>query len=404
MIRPNITGRTKETLTLSDFDFSRIPSKSFLKGTNAAGLEKIRQRWSHSSEIFSLKSSKFKATNVEWMRAFRSHVLIDDYGAGVARQFNDDLMTLFSDDNTLSEKQSAIAAIITYGLDLYHAIYDAPEGTTRYWGVGATQHSGKFLPPVFFAALAKNIIYSNNLSTVSSHVHDSVNHGPEELAQIHDGINFPVWGDTPAYQGKNFQGGYWGALKKSQCYDGATGVCCADDPNDAYPCPGAKTQADPNGYIDGPPNIPGSNYMVTSLGVMRSFAAVMYLMPEVKRIVNYPQLLVYVDRLHNYGLKTKDDKCVTPDARELDSCSPWDNTGCAYYGVTWGPIDPNNPDSHCITTPTPPYTKVGRFTELDGTKIEAYYTSRQVEDNWELIHSAISKPYNLRILDVAYSY
>ena len=404
MIRPNITGEIKEFLTLSDFDFSRLPAKKYLTGTDAAGYEAMRQRWSHSTEIFGIVPDRLFSYS-EGGRAFRSHILIDDYGGGMARQWNDDMMVLFSDDNTLPEKQAALAAMLSFGLDLYHDMYDRPSGVTRYWGQGATQHPGRFLPAVFMAALLKDTAYASNLKTVGPSVNGSKQDiiGPHELGQVHDGSIGPVWGDFINRTGVNYLGAYWVNLHVSQCYDGASGNC-----NTNY---GKKTQLDPHGYIDGPANRPGSGYMPLSLGLQRSMVATMFLMPEICEIINYDLLIEYVDRIENYGLRTANDPCVTPDTREdPDTCDAYRNKNCQYYGVTWGPVDPTDMDSDCIKTPTPPYTKVGRFTELDGTAVHASYTSFQVERNWSTIRgtndscrasqpSGISAPSSLRAID-----
>jgi hypothetical protein len=371
-IRPNITGETKVLLTFSDFDLSRLPAKNYLSGTDSNGLEAIRQRWSHSTEIFGLKAP---ATFSEGGRAFRSHILIDDYGGGMATTWNSDMVTLFSSENKLEEKKPALASMISFGLDLYHGMYDIPEGVTRHWGRGATQAPGKFLPAVFMAALKIEPTYSNRLKTVGPNLKKE-NYGPHELGQVIQGKDFPVWGDfIHSYSGGRYQGAYWGSLLKSQCFDGASGVC-----NTAI---GKKTQLDPYGYIDGPPNKPGSNYMGLSLGIQRSMVGIMFMMPEILETVNYPPLIRYVDRLHQYGLKTANDPCVTPDSREdVQVCDTYRNTNCKYYGITWGPENIEDINSACIKVATPPFTKVGRFTELDGQAVKARYTSRQVEDNW----------------------
>ncbi len=379
VIRPNITGDTKEMLTFSDFDFTRIPAESFLTGADIAGYENIRRRWSHSTEIFGLMNASGTGYS-EGGRAFRSHTLIDDYGGGMASVWNGNMMNIFSDENSFEEKKAALAAMLSYGLDLYHAMYDAPNGVIRSWGTGATQHPGRFLPAVFLAALMNDQSYANNLKTVSSHIHDTTYMGPPELAQLHDSVNGPVWGDIPGLTGKYFQGSYWANLMSSQCYDGATGTC-----NSAI---GSKTMYDPYGYIDGPPNKPGTSYMLSSLGIQKSFMASMCLMPEIRAIVNYPNLITYIDRINNYGLKTANDPCVTPDSREdFENCDAYRNTGCLYYGVTWGPVDINDQNSDCIKTPTPPYNKVGRFTDLDGNPITPSYVVWPVENNWEEIRS-----------------
>ena len=379
VIRPNITGETKELLTFSDFDFTRLPSYDFLTGLDATGYETIRRRWSHSTEIFGIKTVTGGFS--EGGRAFRAHTQIDDYGGGMAVAWNNDMMNLFSDDNSFEEKKVALSGMLAFGLDIYHTMYNVPDGLIRYWGQGATQSPGKFLPPVFLAALLRDETKANNLKNIGPSVNNIMDDlGPHELGQVHAGKNFPVWGDFTDFTGVNYMGAYWGSLLASQCYDGATGVCNVGI--------GKKTQLDPHGYIDGPPNRPGSNYMSSSLGVQRSFMASMLLMPRIREIVNYPHLITYVDRMNDYGLKTADDPCVTPDSREnLETCDAYRNTGCLYYGVTWGPVNPADMNSDCIKTPTPPYNKIGRFTELDGTHIGMTYTSGQVESNWDTIRA-----------------
>ena len=375
VIRPNITGETKELLTFSDFDFTRLPSYDFLTGLDATGYETIRRRWSHSTEIFGLGSSlNGNSGYSEGGRAFRAHTQIDDYGGGVAVAWNNNMMNLFSDSNALEEKMPAISAMLAYGLDIYHSIYDSPLETSRTWLTGATQHPGKLLPPVFLSALAKNRSYADNLKTVSQHVHDPGKMGPPELAQVVTGKNDYLWGDIPNLSGIYFQGSYWANLFASQCYDGASGTC--------NPSLGSKTMFDPYGYIDGPPNKPGTSYIGSSFGIQKAFVAIMILMPEIIEIINYPQLITYVDRILNEGIKTDNDPCVTPDSREnLETCDAYRNTGCLYYGVTWGPITISDVNSDCITTPTPPYNKAGRFTSLHGTPLGHNYTSGQVESN-----------------------
>lgn len=375
-IRPNITGDTKSLLDWDDFDLTKIPSESFLTGTDSAGLEAIRLRWSHSTEIFALIPSSGQGYS-EGGRAFRSHILIDDYGGGTAATWYNDLMRLFSDDNTIEEKKPAIAAMLSYGMDLYNAIHN-DSTYVRYWGTGATQHPGKFLPAVLFAALSKTNSDDSDLRSTASHVHDTYYHGPLELAQIHDGTSGPVWGDVPNLTGIYYQGSYWGNLLNSQCYDDAPGEC--------NPALGAKNMLDPYGYIDGPPNQPGTSYFVSSLGVQKSFVATMFLMPDICRIVNYPDIVEYVDRVMASGIISAPDPCVTPDSREdFENCDPYRNQGCDYYGVTWGAVTPSDPASDCITTVTPGYTKQGRFASLHGTAIYPYYTSAQVEANWAAI-------------------
>ena len=384
-IRPNITGKSKELLTLADFDLTRLPKKSFLSGANSTGLASITRRWSHSIETMGLHSSANAYNGYsEGGRAFRSHAVVGEYGAKTAVAYSSDLMAIFSDDNTDQEKKAPVAAMLTYGLDLYHAIYDAPDGIVRDWGSGATQHVGKFMPVVFLAALAKDAKYANNVKTASSHLWDRRYSGPSELAQVLPGANGLVWGDIQPHLGAvNYHGAYWDSLMKAHCYDDSTIACDSNA--------GAnRTMLDPYGFIDGPPVAPGEYYMQSSLGVQRAMVASMFLMPEVCDIINYDALVQYVDRTIHHGKQTGNDPCVTPDSREnFATCDPYRNTGCVYYGVTWGPQNPTERNSGCITIPTPPYTKAGRYSRLDGDPIGTAYTTGQVEANWVEIRGTV---------------
>lgn len=378
VLRPNMTGESKVMLNLSDFDFTRLPEKSYLTGTTVADYEEIRQKWSHNTEIFGVHYDVSSGYS-EGGRAFRAATIVDDYGASVSVDFTNDLMKLFSDDDPLVEKQAALAAMLTYGLDLYHDVQNQPVDTTRYWGQGATQSAGKYMPAVLMASLLTDTTYSTVLKGVGVGVGSTgTDIGPHELGQVNEGNIRPVWGDRGTLSGTSYNGAYWGALINGRCYDGAIGTCVTAQ--------GSKVQKDPHGYIDGPQARPGVEYMATSLGPQRAFLAVMYMIPEVCETVNYSRLNTYVLELEGYGLHTADDPCVTPDTREdLDVCTPYTNSDCVYYGVTWGPVDPTDEDSDCIKVATPPYTKVGRFTELDGDPVSIGYPTTQVEANWDAI-------------------
>lgn len=399
MIRPNISGKTKTFLTLDDFDFSRLPNSAVLKGTDAAGLEKIRQRWSHSTEAFGLRTyvdGVGRGPYSEGGRAFRAGILYPDYGSAMAQAFNVDLMTIFSDDNTFEEKRKALAAMLAYGLDIYHARYDAPDGRIRGWVSGAGQSNGKFLPPVILAALLKDPAYANVLRTVGPNTHaaNEADRGPAELRQIHTrchdydgngcdaGEVVHIWGDEPNLSGSLFEGAYWGSMLKSQCFDGAA-------PEGTWPgyekCNisfGAKTQVDPYGYIDGPPNLSGSAYMTITAGIQRAIVASMFLMPEVCSIVNAPELVSYVDRLNDVGAQVTPDLCAPPDPRENPAtCDAYRNKNCQFYGVTWGPVDPSVSGSGCIKGG-------GRFTSRQGQPFDPNYITPQVESNWTALRGS----------------
>ena len=149
-------------------------------------MENIRQRWSHSTEIFGTLSNSGRIYS-EGGRAFRAELFIDDYAAGVARAWYNDLLSLMSDDVTQANKTPALAAMLVYGKDIYFSIYNGNE-RVRYWGAGAGQHVAKFPPAVLFAALSKNKIYADNLKKVSSTTLNLNDLGPHELDQDRLGL------------------------------------------------------------------------------------------------------------------------------------------------------------------------------------------------------------------------
>jgi hypothetical protein len=390
ILRPSIDEKNKELVSLSSINFTRLPEIDYFSGTSISGLETIRQRWSHSTEVLGVKTFSGD-TYSEGGRAFRASLLIDDYGAGVANQWYDDLVMLLSSDHSLTEKTKPLAAMLTYGKDLFFAIYDKSDTDgafvrTRNWGSGAGQSLGKYPPAVIFASLSLNSMYGDELQKTPDTLlgYDDIR-GPHELDQINldttrsDAI--PVWGDYPDNMTTTDIGAYWGSMLKSQCFDGATGTC-----NRRI---GKKTSRDPYGYIDGPPNLPGTGYMNVSMGPMRALVAIMKLIPEVETVINYQPLMDYVNRVDSEGLITNTDPCAPPDPRENpNTCDAYRLNGCLYYGLnntgeaTWGP-DPNNPDQ-CIRNSA---GQRGRFPALHGTGVNAQYTSSQIEANWDRIMS-----------------
>lgn len=390
-LRPNITGATKELLTFSDLDLSRIPAESFLTGTDAAGLEDIRRRWSHSMEIFSVSwSTDGGATwksNGEAGRGLRSHILIDDYAAGTSTALHSDLATLFSADNQLDSKKKSIAAILSYGLDLYHAVLGPDKVYPVRWASGAGQHAGKFTPVVLLAALEKN--NPTRLGAVKAIAGKDNSEQPQELAQLHVGPNGPVWGDDEGITR------YWNDMKWAGCYDTSTSTCNIGV--------GKRTAADPYKYIDGPANAPGSNYFSIGYGGILNFAAMMHLMPEFMAAVNTTKPLDFVNRARTHGLKTLPDPVVTIDSREFgNECDVYrGGAGCGYYyptasiEKTWGPKNLTDASQGAVTTVTPGYTQQGRFASMDGEQapISLSYVSRQLHDNWAtLINSGSYAP------------
>jgi len=389
MIRPNITGTYKEFLTWDDFDLSRLKTYSFLNGYSAQGWKDAASRWRNSSEIFSFVTEtspgNFTAFS-EGGRAFRSHILIHDYAMGTTRAFHDDFLAILSDKNSFEAKKATLAAMLSYGLDIYHTRYDSTNGLRRSWTSGAGQWAGRFLPPVILAALQKDPTKADQLKKVAilNHGEDSAELGPQELRQITRGVTgVLLWGDqTPIVRSDNSfldaDWRYWSDFKASDCYDTSIGNC--------QPSVGKKTSADLYGYIDGPANQPGMLYMGVTSGAMRAFAAIMVLMPSLVDVINTYDPIEYTDRLVRHGIWTYPDPVAPPSTVDQSGCNTWYNTnGCQEWGATWGPY---LPDIRFAIE-----NGVGRFHSMNGDPIDwGGYGSTQAVSNWNRIMALYDGP------------
>ena len=385
VLRPSIDETNKELLDLNDFDFSRLPSLPYITAIDAASMESIRQRWSHSTEIFSIRTTEGNVHS-EGGRAFRADSLVDDYAAGVARTFYQNVLSLMASGNDQDLQRKALAAVLTYGKDLYYGVYDH-DTRTRGWASGAGQHLGKYPPAVLFAALYNDDFYADVLRQTSlTMLGLREGNAPQELEQINVGIYGPIWGDFPDQMGFYEVSRYWSEIFAAQCFDGATGTC--------QPNVGKKTTRDPHGYIDGPPSTPGSLYMGVSAGPIRGLAALTHLIPQVCSIVNYPPLTNYTDRIGTQGLNTLGDHCAPPDPRENpDTCDAYRGRNCEYYGLsnsgvaTWGPVSEENLHQ-CIPNNSGGNTgQNGRYPHMHGNSISIGYPALLVENNWDNIRN-----------------
>ncbi len=395
MIRPNITGAHKEFLTWDDFDLTRLSKIDFIKGRTAEGWAGARIRWSHSTEIFGMSAEVQTAKRgiqlakfSEGGRAFRAALLVSNYASGTAREFNGDLLATFSAENNLEDMKPALAAMIGYGLDIYHARYDYGTNARKAWSSGAGQSLGQFLPPVFAAALLRDETKANQLRNVAvtNHGADSGELGPQELRQLTRGTTgVLLWGDgTPIKRTDGAKGSmleqdwrYWGEFVADKCYDGYEGK---GNPNQ-----GQKTAADPYGYIDGPAGMPGTNYMSVSLGGFRSFAAAEILMPAIRSVVNSDDPIEYVDRITRHGLWTSPDPVAVPAKVDRETAKLWwGATGVAEWQKTWGV----RPDDVRFAIED----GVGRFKSLNGRKFKGGYESNEALSNWDKIIALYNGP------------
>ena len=387
-IRPNITGATKEFLTWDDFDLSRLPEVDFLEGRSAEEWQSVARRWRGDTEIFGMASEVQTKRNglrftkfSEGGRAFRAHLLVSNYGSGMARSFNDDVLAMFAKGRDLNAVKPALAAMLAFGLDIDHARYDTAGSARKRWSCGAGQSLGQFVPPVFAAALLKDPAKADRLRrvAVTNQGDDPAEVGPQELRQIHRGVTgVLLWGDGwPIVRKDNKtlvdqDWRYWADFTGSKCYDGY--------PGQGNPNRGKKTATDPYGYIDGPANQPGSAYMGVAFGGFRAMAAIMLLMPDFRRVVNSDDPVEYVDRVVRHGLWTWPDPVASPSATDRETAAPWwSPKGCKEWGRTWGP----NLDDVRFAIENGIDDDQGRFKSLHGRKYDkAGYESAQAVRNW----------------------
>jgi len=117
---------------------------------------------------------------------------------------------------------------------------------------------------------------------------------------------------------------------------------------------GNRASADPHGFIDGPPAVPGFGYFSVSTGPRIEFAAFAQAIPELCEVVNTPNLNKFVERYFESGLQTGNDPCAPPSTADVNngSCDVWRTSGCLDYGlsndgtVRWGP-DPRD-NTQCV--------------------------------------------------------
>jgi hypothetical protein len=398
-LRPNITGATKEFLTWGDFDLSRLGAFHAFPSLTSTALTTITTRWRHSSEIFGYGLSESGIIKVfsEGGRAFRAGNCHDEYGAGMNASLQNDILSLLNTLNTIEQKKPALASILSFALDLYHARYKSANGEQVVFTSGAGQHLGKYGPLLLLAALSTDPAKALKLRELSVQNQGPSPQllGPQEIRQIRRGVTGVVlWGDGFPFDFGNFQSmpngnayrRYWNDLLYSRSYRGQVPY---GDPN-----VGQKTSADPYGYIDGPPNHPGYAYMGIGAAGTQGLAALMILMPRIRDIVNTDAPIEFSDRAVRVGTWAAPDPVAPPPPDLVENI--W-NPGVfpgATFGVTWGP---RNGD---IRFPVEDGSGLGRFVTSDWhakpvisaayqpflvrsfwTQIIAQYSGERFEDN-----------------------
>ena len=338
-IRPNFVGDTKRFLTWADFDLSKLPSHSFIGRRSSEDIELMRLRWNHSTEVFSMwtwNGTQYRKFS-EGGRAFRAHILHDDYGSNWAGSYTGTLHAMLG-ANTLEEKKPLLASLIAQGMDMYEQRYGR-EGFPGAWSSGAGQSSGQANPIYFAIALTNDQERRDNLKRVVYENWNAVDElrGPQEMRQIMRGrAGVLLWGDghirrpvASENYGEEVKR-YWAEFKARNGYDGAILP---------FKNGGQKTAADPHGYVDGPPGGPGNDYMSVTISSFRAFAAMCLLFPDFGELVNTTDPIEYADRITRHGVWASPDPVAIPTVEDQlnTDCNPWNNGTCSNYRSLWGP-------------------------------------------------------------------
>ncbi len=386
-IRPNITGATKEFLTLDDFDFSKLGSFASFPALSTTQVQNIATRWRHSTEIFGLGAYVGGAIRIysEGGRAFRASNSHDEYGAGMNNAIQNDILALFNNSNTFEQKKPALASLLAFALDLYHARYNYGASAPKVYTSGAGQHAGKLAPLLLLASLARDQSKAAELSKLSYQNHDPSDplvRGPQEIRQIRRGVTgVLLWGDQFPYTFSDITSmpsgsasrRYWSDLLASKHYNGQTPY---GDPNT-----GQKTAGDPYGYIDGPPNYPGYAYMAIGGVATQGLAAIMILMPATREILKSDDVIEFSDRFARHGTWAAPDPVAPPPANLVENIwNPGTFPGTT-FGRTWGPRTDD------VRLPIEGGSGQGRFASTDkhGKPLSSSYLPSLVRNHWDSI-------------------
>jgi len=391
LLRPSVSGGLDKLYSLSDFNFNRLPQVAGLKAKTTDDLEIIRARWAATFEL------NFKYS--EGGRAFRAHLVQDDYGSGESVSWHDDFATILNSSLTLDQKKAALASLLTFGKDHYF-IFQSPLGPKAPMGGGAGQSQGRYPPIVLFASLVRNPEIAASLASIPAqpyHTGTDPILKPTELEQIRVGSNGLLWGDVPAEGEKR----YWSDLFKAQCFAGAKGTCAANL--------GKKTSMDPYFYVDGPAENPGDYYAGIGGGAILNIASEAWLMPVMCDVMGTDLFYKYVDQKMSDGVRVTNDPCAPPDPRESSTCAPYYDgtatpTNCLYYKLTWGP-NPAKPGT-CIQNAA---GQSGRYSNLVGKVAKwSYYAPDFAPTKYATYKgsrtSCLSKPAGVTLVKTAATY
>jgi hypothetical protein len=366
--RPSPYSGDKTIYTSEDFNFATLPSEIDVDSSvNTTAYTAITSWW-----------GQFWPENVSHVSGELGRAFIPDqgpsngYGADVGNQLHTDILSCFGTDALVTAKKDAVYALLQSGIDLYGGW---KSGFT--WGPGgAGQRIGKRARISFFGALIINTTIKDEIAGIRS----SAASGEipfQEDGQVHKDAsagNVAVWGDL--YEGGSFQDKdqYWDMCLNGNAFDGAIG-----GPVDL--ASNARNVGDPYGYIDGPAQEPGTQYMgCCSTSIMRSYVLIMRMWPEFAYVAGNTVLPEYIDRVvDDVGIWTTGDVCAPPDPRDALSGKPY-----SYYGVTWGDDGAGNciTNAQATTAGHPNSPTTGRHSLLHGNPVSFLRESALMLELW----------------------
>lgn len=362
-LRPPFAGTAKPLVDVERLRFERLPSLAEIGEVSPDTFAEIRDRWTvpHLANYH-----QCAACSSEQHRAHAPHAAMDDYGAGRARQYLDDVMATFGAQALEAEKRAAVLALVQRGVD----VWGAWRAGVRF-GSGAGQHPGYKPALSFFAALYEDRELLHDVRAIAA---DPAAVGVfQEDTQLYRGREGVVlWGD-----GQPFCGTGATADSVRQYFNGYRGEWTArHQGSEGYDNQGSS--CDPYGYIDGPGGGPdptndrGRSYQVVASGPLLGYAFAQHLMPWYRYAAGDDEVIEYADRYYrgrgvegfSGGFWAAPDPCAPHDPAEADGCDPWrGGAGCTHYGQTWGP-QADDP-SECVRHDGDPQTD-GRWSELHG--------------------------------------
>ena len=289
----------------------------------------------------------------EQMRATSPAAALADYAADQAVQFLNDLISTFGVRHWDDAKKDCLYALVQRGIDIFGAYVSGIR-----FGTGAGQHLGKQPPVTLYAALSNDKWVVNMVRGISQST-EEIFQESTQIRRTRGGL--VLWGDTdnlnPYCNGladesdsSDPSDNYWSQLFDEYFarYHSATGH------------DNKGTRCDPHGYIDGPAGLSptlslGRSYIgCCSMGTLVAYWAILRMVPSMAFVHNDNSTLEDFVISHYLGMSSGDglyygqfltlpDPCAPPDSREdPDICKPYKaraTEGCAYYRVTWGPVE-----------------------------------------------------------------